>query len=62
MSYEADLIRKITGKISGIKNKNITPAESKIGVLFVALKKVNEGQHDELMNNYKAVLKTINQN
>jgi len=59
MSYETDLIRKITGGISGIKNKTKTPAEAKLGSLFVALKKINEGQHDELMNNYKAVLQTI---
>ena len=59
MSYETDLIRKITGGISGVKNKTKTPAEAKLGPLFAALKKVNVGQHDELMNNYKAVLETL---
>lgn len=56
MSYESDLIRKITGGISGIKNKTKTPADAKLGKLFTALKTVNLGQHDELMNNYKEVL------
>jgi hypothetical protein len=59
MSYEADLIRKITGGISGIKNKTKTPAEAKLGSLFKSLKEINIGQHDELMNNYKAALETL---
>jgi len=59
MSYETDLIKKINGGIIGIKNKTKTPAEAKLGVLFVALKKVNLGQHDELMDKYKSALELI---
>lgn len=59
MGYESDLIRKITGKISGIKNKTKTPAEAKVGILLKELKEINLGQHDELMEKYKNVLLTI---
>ena len=53
--YEEQLIRKIKGKISGIKNKTITKEDAKVGVLLNALKSLNRGMYDELLNNYKAV-------
>jgi hypothetical protein len=50
-----DLEKKITVAMSGIKKGTTTPAESKIGTLFMRLKPLDEALYEKLMNEYKPV-------
>ena len=59
MSYETDLIKKITGGMSAIKNKIKTPKEAGLGIFFTKLKEVNQGQYDEKMLEYKKILEDL---
>lgn len=53
------LERKIKGKMMCIRDGTLTPANSEIGVLFKILKAKDEALHDELINEYKTILKTL---
>lgn len=57
-------IKNIKNAIRSIKMGVKSPKEANIGTQLNKLKELNRGMHDELMNNYKAVLieyKTKNQ-
>jgi len=54
-----NLERKIDLKIKSIKEKNITPMESKIGVLLNLLKDIDNVSYHEKLNNYKYTLKNL---
>lgn len=58
MSYENDLIKKITGGIGAIKRKEKTPKEANIGASLNKLKDMNIGQWEELMSKYKEAVKS----
>lgn len=58
MSYENDLIKKITGGIGAIKRKEKTPKEANIGASLNKLKDMNIGQWEELMAKYKEAVKS----
>lgn len=53
MAYEEVLIRKIKGGIGAIKRGEKTLKEAGLGVHLNNLKKINAGQYDELMQEYK---------
>ena len=57
--YLIKLEKLIKGKILSIKNETVTPKESNIGGLFKSLKLNDEVLYDELILEYKEVLKTI---
>lgn len=60
MSIEKEinkLERKIRGKMNGIKNKTITPKESKIGIFFKYLKEKDTVLYNQLINEYKKIMK-----
>lgn len=56
MKQIEELERKITATISQIKLNKVTPADSKIGSLFVKLKPLDEASYERLMSKYKVVL------
>lgn len=58
MSFETDLIKKITGGTASIKRGEKSPKDACLGVLFNKLKQVNEGQYDDLMIKYKDAVNT----
>jgi hypothetical protein len=57
MSYEEEIIRKITGKMSAIKRGELEPKDSGIGVLMNKLKEMNLPMYEEKMEAYKQVLR-----
>ena len=57
MGYIEQIERRINQKIKAIDSGKITPLESKIGVLFNALKEKDEVSYDVLIEKYKSVLK-----
>jgi hypothetical protein len=57
MSYENDLIKKITGAIGSIKRKEVSIKDAKVGIFLNKLKEVNIGQYDELLKTYKDAIK-----
>jgi len=59
MSYETDLIKKITGGMSAIKAKTKTPKDAGLGIFFAKLKEVNQGLYDEKLTEYKNLLETL---
>jgi hypothetical protein len=59
MSYESDLIKKITGGIGAIKRKEKTPEEAGLGKFLNALKATNEGQYDDYLKKYKEAVESI---
>lgn len=59
-SIEEICIQKIEAGIRAIKNGTKTPQETECGKFFTKLKPLNEGMYDDLMNNYKAVVKKHN--
>lgn len=61
-STEDICIQKIESGIRAIRNKSKTPQEANCGFFFNKLKPLNEGMYDDLMNDYKAVLKEIKDN
>ena len=56
---EEQLVRKLRGIISAIKLGNILPKDAGAGSLFLKLKPLNLGMHDELMGEYKKVLENL---
>jgi len=59
-SVEEICIQKIESGIRAIKNGSKTPKEANCGFSFSKLKPLNEGMHDDLMNDYKAVMVQYN--
>ena len=59
-STEELCIQKIESGIRAIKNKTKTPKEVNCSFFFTKLKPLNEGMHDDLMNNYKIVVIEFN--
>ena len=57
MGYIEQLERRINQKLNSIKNGTLSPSESKIGILFTALKQKDEVSYDELIEKYKEILK-----
>lgn len=57
MGYIEQLERRINQKINLISKGNLTPKESKIGILFKALKEKDEVSYDLLIEKYKKILK-----
>jgi hypothetical protein len=51
------LIRKIKGGLLGMKQKTKEPKE--VAKLLNKLKAINEGMYQDLLNDYKQVMKTI---
>jgi hypothetical protein len=54
-----DLEKKLRDKMLAIKNKRITPKESKIGLFFREIKNKDIVLYENLMGEYKQVLKKI---
>lgn len=54
-------IKNINNGIRAIRLGTKSPQEANIGSQLNKLKPLNEGMYDELMNNYKAVLKDYNE-
>lgn len=52
--------RKIRTKMNLIKNGELEPKNSNIGILFNSLKKLDEPLYDELIFKYKEILKKRN--
>lgn len=50
--------KAIKGKMGGIKGGRLKPSESNIGVLFNRLKKLDEASYENLIGEYKKILKT----
>ena len=59
-SIEEICIQKIEAGIRAIKNGTKTPQQANCGTFFIKLKPLNEGMHDDLMNNYKVVVAQYN--
>jgi len=59
MAYVDDLERRIDVLIKKISKHTITPKESKIGMLFKALKGIDEVSYQERIEKYKGVLKEL---
>ena len=59
MTQIEELERKITAKIVQIKQNKISPADSKIGLLFKLLKPLDEALNEKLMNEYIIVFKSL---
>jgi hypothetical protein len=59
MDFITKIERKIKSKMKLIKSEELTPRESKIGVLFTALKQKDEVSYNELMIQYKKILNEI---
>ncbi len=55
-------IKKIESGIRAIRNKTKKPEDANCGYFLKKLKVLNEGIHDDLMNNYKAVMLEIKDN
>lgn len=53
-------IKAIENGIRAIKLGTKTPQDANLSKSFTGLKPLNAGMHDELMNNYKAVLLEYN--
>jgi hypothetical protein len=51
--------RNINTKMVGIKNREITPKDSKIGVQFKKLKEMDEASYEKLILKYKKLLSTL---
>jgi len=57
MSVEDQHIKQIENGIRALRLKTKTPQEINVSKSFTALKSLNEGMHDDLMEKYKRVLK-----
>jgi len=55
-SVEEICIQKLKSGIKGIQNGTKLPKDANCGFLFKKLKPLNEGMHDDLMNDYRAVM------
>jgi len=49
--------RNIRIKIKGIKDGTLTPKESRIGLQFTKLKSLDEASYENLLKDYKKILK-----
>jgi hypothetical protein len=49
--------RNIKTKMKGIKEGTLTPKESKIGLQFNKLKSLDEASYENLLEQYKKILK-----
>jgi len=57
MGYIEQLERRIEQKINAVKAGKLSPSESKIGILFKALKEKDEVSYEVLIAKYKNALK-----
>ncbi len=59
MGYLNELEKQILVKMRKIKNKSITPKESKIGFMMNRMKESDEVLYTELIEKYKEILQEI---
>jgi hypothetical protein len=62
MSYAEQIERKIVGKMSAIKRRELKASESGIGLLFNKLKEIDEGAYEKRLGEYKNILAGLQNN
>lgn len=60
-STEELCIKKIRSGMIGIKSDKITPKDANCGYFFKQLKPLNEGMYEDLISEYKIVMKKYNE-
>ena len=58
MKHIEELEKKIRGGMLAIRNKSMTPKEAGLGIFFTKLKSLDEALYEQLLNQYKELLKT----